>query len=58
MSRVVNFDYLNRQLLWHELSEALIMAGRVANYPGVRRMAREVYRAVAGWAGFPPGRLV
>lgn len=38
MARAISFEYLNRQLVWHELSELLLFVLPLINVTRLKRM--------------------
>ena len=66
MTRVISFEYLNRQLVWQELSELLLFALPLIDLPRMRRalagvlprLPRPASLLGAGWAATHGGRGV
>ena len=55
MARALSFEYLNRQLVWHELSELLLFLLPLVNVGAVKRFVRK--RLAAPEAAEPAGAL-
>ncbi|KAI8469203.1 MAG: Pex12 amino terminal region-domain-containing protein [Monoraphidium minutum] len=58
MSRMISFEYLNRQLVWQELSEFLLFLLPLINVPRLKRAMMRIFPRlplVAGGAGGGPG---
>ena len=53
MARALSFEYLNRQLVWHELSELLLFLLPLINVAAVKRFVRK--RLAAPEAPGPAG---
>ena len=48
MARVVSFEYLNRQLIWHEMSELLLYLLPLLNLPRLKQILLQLLRRLSG----------
>ncbi len=54
MARVVSFEYLNRQLIWHEMSELLLYLLPLLNLPRLKQILLQLLRRLPGTSAPDP----
>ena len=53
MARAISFEYLNRQLVWHELSELLLFVLPLISVTRVKRMIVRQWPSLRATTGKP-----
>ena len=52
MARAISFEYLNRQLVWHELSELLLFILPLVSVTRIKRMVTNRWPSLRAATGF------